>query len=64
MLANFKGIHNNIIKAVLEANETRKNHISEMIIKRNPKIVGIYRLSMKKTLIISDTQLFKMLCIK
>ena len=33
--------------AVVEANRTRKDHIAEMIIKRNPKIVGIYRLTMK-----------------
>lgn len=33
--------------AVVEANRTRKGHIAEMILKRNPKIVGIYRLTMK-----------------
>jgi len=33
--------------AVVDANRTRKDHITEMILKRNPKIVGIYRLTMK-----------------
>ncbi|WP_373463289.1 hypothetical protein [Herbivorax sp. ANBcel31] len=33
--------------AIVDANRTRKDHIAEMIIKRNPKIVGIYRLTMK-----------------
>ena len=47
LLSNFKNVPNNIIKAIVEANTTRKDFISNMIIKKNPKVVGIYRLVMK-----------------
>jgi UDPglucose 6-dehydrogenase len=39
--------HKNLIHAIVEANRTRKDFIAESILKRNPKIVGIYRLIMK-----------------
>ncbi|MBF7730516.1 nucleotide sugar dehydrogenase [Pseudomonas sp. N040] len=47
MLANFDQIPNNIIRAIVDANTTRKDFIAESILKRNPKVVGIYRLVMK-----------------
>lgn len=45
--ANYKDVPENLISAIVESNKTRKDHIAEEIIKKNPKIVGIYRLTMK-----------------
>ena len=45
--ANYNNVPQNLISAIVEANTTRKDFIAEQILKRNPKVVGIYRLTMK-----------------
>ena len=47
LLQNFKGTPNNIIKAIIESNDTRKKFIAKDIISKKPKSVGVYRLVMK-----------------
>ncbi len=47
LLANYADVPSTLIRAIVDANTTRKDFIAESILKRNPKVVGIYRLVMK-----------------
>ena len=45
--ANFKDVPENLISAIVESNDTRKSHIANSIMEKNPNTIGIYRLTMK-----------------
>ncbi len=47
LLANYQDVPENLIEAIVKSNDTRKHHIADMIMRRNPEVVGVYRLTMK-----------------
>lgn len=47
LLANFKDVPSNMVRAIVDANSTRKDFVADAIIKKRPKVVGMYRLVMK-----------------
>ena len=47
LLANYDRVPENLIEAIVKSNDTRKDHIVDMVMKKKPNVVGIYRLTMK-----------------